>query len=521
MVVFFVFSGAVYARDYGDAIVSASIADARTLMPILASDSASSQVSGMIFNGLVKYNKDIHLVGDLAESWEVKENGLVIIFHLKKGVRWQDGHPFTGRDVEFTYRKMIDPQVRTPYSGDFERVKSLELLDDYTIKLTYKEPFVPALSSWGMSIIPEHLLKDKDINDSEFSRHPVGTGPYKLKSWSTQDKIELVSNHDYFEKRPYLDRYIYRVIPDEATIFLELQTRNIDSAGLTPLQYSRQTDGVFFKKNFRKFLLPSFTYVYMGYNLSDPKFKDLRVRQALNYAVDKEEIIKIVLLGYGTVSNGPFVPQLWAHNPKVKPCEYDPELAKELLRQAGWTDSNRDGWLDKEKRKFEFTIITNQGNQERIKTAQIIQRRLKDIGIKVNIKVVEWSVFIAEFIDKRNFEAIIMGWSLPLDPDNFDIWHSSKTRPGEFNFVGFQNKELDSLLEEGRREFNQEKRKSIYWRINQILYAEQPYMFLYVPDSLSILSSRFEGVKPEPIGIGYNFIDWWVPKDKQKYRAVQ
>jgi len=372
-----------------------------------------------------------------------------------------------------------------------------------------------------MSIIPEHLLKDKDINDSEFSRHPVGTGPYKLKSWSTQDKIELVSNHDYFEKRPYLDRYIYRVIPDEATIFLELQTRNIDSAGLTPLQYSRQTDGAFFKKNFRKFLLPSFTYVYMGYNLSDPKFKDLRVRQALNYAVDKEEIIKIVLLGYGTVSNGPFVPQLWAHNPKVKPCEYDPELAKELLRQAGWADSNQDGWLDKEKKRFEFTIITNQGNQERIKTAQIIQRRLKDIGIKVNIKVIEWSVFIAEFIDKRNFEAIIMGWSLPLDPDNFDIWHSSKTRPGEFNFVGFQNKELDSLLEEGRREFNQEKRKSIYWRINQILYAEQPYMFLYVPDSLSILSSRFEGVKPEPIGIGYNFIDWWVPKDKQKYRAVQ
>ncbi len=154
-----------YCEDYGDAIISASIADARNLLPMLASDSASSEISSMIFNGLVKYDKDINLVGDLAQSWEVLEGGMVIIFHLKKNVRWQDGVSFTAADVEFTYRKMIDPAVRTPYGGDFERVKSLEILDDYTIKITYKEPFVPGLASWGMSIIPKHILEKEDLNN--------------------------------------------------------------------------------------------------------------------------------------------------------------------------------------------------------------------------------------------------------------------------------------------------------------------------------------------------------------------
>jgi len=506
------------AQDYGDAIITGSIADARTLTPILASDNASSEACGMIFNGLVKYDKDINLTGDLAENWKIEEDGCVIIFYLRKNVRWHDGHKFSARDVEFTYKKLTDPKVKTPYSGDFERIKSLEVIDDYIIKVTYKEPFAPALSSWGMSIIPKHILENQDLNTSEFSRHPIGTGPYKFKNWKAQEKIELESNHDYFEKRPYIDRYIYRVIPDESTIFLELQTQGVDSAGISPLQYTRQTDNAFFKKYYRKFRVPSFSYMYLGYNLNDPKFKDKRVRQALNYAVDKDEIIKMVLLGLGRVATGPFLPESWAFNKNVNPSPFNLQKARELLKEAGWQDSDGNGWLDKNGQNFEFTIITNQGNEERIKVAQIIQRRLKDVGIKVKIKVIEWSVFLTEYIDKRNFEAVLLGWSLSRDPDIYDIWHSSKTREGEFNFINFKNEEVDGLLITGRRNFDQDKRKACYQRIQEILYEEQPCMFLYVPDSLSVLHSRFQGIKPAPIGIGYNFIDWWVPKEKQKYK---
>jgi peptide/nickel transport system substrate-binding protein len=522
LVVFlFVFTGWLQAQDQGDAIVSASIADARNLMPMLASDSASAEISGMIFNGLVKYDKDINLVGDLAQNWDILDGGLVIIFHLRKNVRWQDGHPFKARDVEFTYQKMIDPNVRTPYGGDFERVKSLEVIDDYTVKVTYKEPFAPGLASWGMSIIPKHLLEAQDLNTTGFSRKPVGTGSYALKNWKVQEKIELRSNPDYFEHQPYIDRSVTRIIPDESTIFLELQTQGVDSAGLTPLQFSRQTDTAFFKKHYRKFQLPGFNYTYMGYNLSDPKFADRRVRQALNLAVDKQEIISVVLLGFGTVSTGPFVQQSWAYNQNVLPSTFDPQKARQLLALAGWKDINNDRWLEKDGQVFEFTLVTNQGNEERQKTAEIIQRRLKDIGIRVKIKVVEWSVLLSEYIDRKNFEAILLGWSVSREPDIYDVWYSAKTKQGEFNFIGYKNEEVDKLLLDGRRTFDQQERQKIYHRIHELIYDDQPYMFLFTSESLSLLHNRFQGIKPAPIGIGYNFIDWWVPKAQQKYRIAR
>jgi len=510
----------VPAQDYGDAFVSGSISDARTLNPILVSDTASSEVSGMLFNGLVKYDKDINLIGDLALRWEIKEGGLVIIFYLRKDVSWHDGHNFDAYDVEFTYRKLIDPKIATPYSGDFERVKSFEVLDDYTIKVTYKEPFAPALASWGMPVLPRHILENQDLNASVFSRQPIGTGPYRFKSWRPQEKIELAANPSYFEKRPYIDRCIYRVIPDGATVFLELQAQGLDSSGISPLQYMRQTDTEFFKKYYRKFRLPGVGYTYLGYNLNNPKFKDKRVRQALNYAIDKQEIINIVLLGLGRVITGPYMPESWAYNNEVKASPFDLSKARALLKEAGWLDNNGDGWVEKKGEAFEFTIITNQGNEERIKVAQIIQRRLAEAGVKVKIKVVEWSVFLTEFIDNRNFEAVLLGWSLPREPDNYDIWHSSKVKKGEFNFVSYRNETVDSLLVKARRTFDQEERKGYYRKIHQIIYDEQPYMFLYAPESLFILHKRFRGIKPAPIGIGYNFIYWWVLRQEQRYNRI-
>ncbi|HAZ10132.1 MAG TPA: peptide-binding protein [Candidatus Omnitrophica bacterium] len=506
-----------FTPDYGDTIVIGSIGEPRTFVPILASDSSSGTICGLIFNGLVKYDKDLNLTGDLAEKWEVSQDGLEIIFYLRKGVKWHDGAPFTSKDVEFTYKSLIDPNVRTPYGGDFQMVKSLEVIDDYTLKVFYKEPFSPGLASWGMNIMPAHLLEKEDLNTTKFTRNPIGTGPYKFKLWKTGERVELVSNRDYFEGRPYIDRYIYRIIPDTATLFLELRAQAVDYTSLTPIQYRRQTETEFFKKNFQRFNFPSFGYTYMGYNLKDPKFKDVDVRRAINYAVNKEEIIKGVLLGLGRISTGPFIPESWAYNKDVLPLEYNPGKAKELLKNAGWSDSDRDGILEKDGMKFSFTVITNQGNDERKMALEIIQRRLREVGIEVKIKIIEWSAFVSEFIDKRRFEAVLLGWGLSLDPDMYDIWHSSKTKQGEFNFVSYSNAEVDDLLLKGRRTFNQEERKKIYQKIHKILYEDQPYLFLYVPDALPVLHSRFKGVEVAPSGIGYNFIKWFVPRSEQRY----
>jgi len=376
------------------------------------------------------------------------------------------------------------------------------------------------LSSWGMSIIPKHLLENENLHKTKYQRDPIGTGPYKFKKWKSQEKIELVYNNNYFEGRPNLSRYINRVIPDEASIFLELQTKNVDYASIAPIAYKFKTNTKFFQNNFIKYRLPGFGYTYIGYNLGNPLFSNPEIRIALDYAVDKQEIMKIIFFGLAKPITGPFVIDSWAYNNTIKSREFNPEKAKQILAEYGWKDSNANGTLDKDGVEFEFTITTNQGNDQRIKTAEIIQKRLKDIGVKVKIKVLEWSVFISDCINKRNFQAVLLGWSLSLDPDPFDIWHSSKTREGEFNFVGYSNKQIDQLIIAGRRTFDQEERKQIYNQIHKIIFDEQPYMFLYAPDSLVIINQRIKGIEPGPGGIGHNFIEWWVPKDQRLYKDV-
>ncbi|MDI6755964.1 MAG: peptide-binding protein [Thermodesulfobacteriota bacterium] len=503
---------------YGDLLIQGSIGDASNLIPMLASDSASHEIASKIFNGLVKYDKDLNLVGDLAESWEVSPDGLTITFKLRKGVKWQDGVEFTAEDVMFGFKTIINPNTRTAYGGDFKEVKEAVVVDRHTFRVTYKRPFAPGLASWGsLVVLPKHLLEGKDINTTPFSRKPIGMGPYLFQEWKTGEKIVLQANPNYFEGRPYIDGFIYRIIPDLATMFLELMAGGLDYMGLTPLQYNRQTDTYKMRRDFRKYRFLAFAYTYLGYNLKDWKFQDQRVRQAITYAIDKEEIIEGVLLGMGLIATGPYKPDTSWYNPNVRKYPYNVEKARRLLAEAGWKDTGKDGILRKEGKPFEFTILTNQGNETRAKCAEIIQRRLGMIGIKVKIRTVEWAAFINDFIDKKNFEAVILGWTLGQDPDIYDIWHSSKVGVKELNFIFYQNKEVDALLEKGRYTFDLKVRKACYDRIQEILAEDQPYTFLFVPYALPIISSRFKGIKPAPAGIAHNIPKWYVPRPEQRY----
>ncbi len=493
--------------------VESSIGDARRLNPIIANDSASGLINDQVFNGLVKYDKDIKLIGDLAERWDISPDGKSITFHLRKNVKWHDGAPFTAEDCLFTYQRLTDPKVATPYGSSYMDVKKAEVVNSYTFRVTYKEPFSPALESWGMGIIPKHLLEGKDINTDAFNRHPVGTGPYKFTEWTAGQKIVLDANHEYFEGRPKIDQFIYRIIPDSSTMFQELLSGGVDMMGLSPIQYLRKSETRRIRENYRKYRYPANSFTYMGYNLTSGLFTDKRVRQALAYAIDRQSIIDGVLLGIGRPCTGPFAHVSWAYNPNVRPYEYDPEKAGRMLAEAGWKDENGDGVIEKNGRPFRFTILTNQGNSERIRAAEIIQQNFRRIGLDANIRVMEWQAFL-EQIDKRSFDAIILGWSMGRDPDLYDIWHSSKTKKGEYNFIGYKNPEVDRLLVAGRRTFDMEKRKRIYFRIHEILADEQPYAFLYVPDATPIVHKRFKGIEEAPLGIIYNFIKWYVPENK-------
>jgi len=500
---------------YGDALVTGSIGEPSNLIPLLSSDSASSDISGLVYNGLVRYDKDLKLEGDLARSWEVSSDGLTITFHLRHGVKWHDGKDFTSHDVLYTYRITIDPKTPTAYSESFKQVKTAEALDSYTFRVSYAKPFAPALESWGMPVLPAHLLEGKDITKSPLRRSPVGTGPYVFREWTPGQKVTLESYRDYWEGTPYISRYVYRIIPDNSTMYMELKSGGLDEMSLSPVQYQRQTSNRDFLNRFNKYRYPASTYTYLGYNLRLPLFQDRRVRQAITAAINKDEIVQGALLGMGQIAHGPYKPGTWAYKAQVADPAYDPDHARALLQEAGWVMGN-DGILVKGGKPLSFTIMTNQ-NDQRSKSAQIIQQRLKKVGIDVKIRVMEWASFITNFIDTGRFEAVLLGWTIGQDPDLYDIWHSSKTAPKELNFIHFKNAEMDRLLDEGRSTFDIEKRRACYYQIQDILAFEQPYTFLYVPDALPAVSARFHGIVPAPAGISYNMIKWYVPKAEQVY----
>lgn len=508
----------VSAPVNGDTLVYATIGEPSNLIPALASDSASTEITDKVYNGLLKIDRDINIVPDLAESLEVADEGLTLIFKLRKDVRWHDGQPFTSRDALFTYEVMVDPNTATPYGEPYKQIELVEAPDDHTFIVRYGQPLARALVSWCFDIMPAHLLKGQNLDGHPLARRPVGTGPYKFEKWESGQRLTLVANDDYFEGRPRLDRLVFKIIPDLNAQMMELMSGNIDLMTLTPDQYEEKSADRNFTASYNVFRYQAFAYGYLGFNLKAPRFQDKRVRQAIAYAIDKQEIIDGVLLGFGRPANGPFKPDMWAYNQNIKPYPYDPQKAKALLAEAGWADSDGDGILDKNGQPLQFTIMTNQGNKVREQTGLIIQGRLAEIGIKVNLRIVEWAAFLKEYLDKQNFEAIVMGWTIPIEPDLYDVWHSSKTRLGELNYISYKNEEVDRLIDEARFTLDQEVRKKAYDRIQEIFYEDVPYVFLYVPDTLPAISSRVIGPEVAPAGIGKNLKDWYVPLDKQRYK---
>ncbi|SDL39910.1 peptide/nickel transport system substrate-binding protein [Maridesulfovibrio ferrireducens] len=506
---------------YGGRLTEPILAEPINLISALSSDSASHSVASKLFVSPLKYNKDIELVGEAAKSFEVLDDGKLLKFTLRDDIKWTDGVPLTAEDVEFTYKLMIDPNTPTAYAADYLNIKEFKLTGKYSFEVTYDKVFARSLITWAHHILPKHLLENEKLTETRYARAPIGAGPYKLKEWIPGQRLILEANEDYFEGRPNIDEIVYRIIPDLSTQFLELKTGKLDSMMLTPQQYLFQTVGKSWEKDFQKFKYLSFSYAYLGFNTESKFFKDVLVRRAISYAINKEEIVKGVLLGLGYPAIGPYKPGTWVFNDKLVPYGYHPEKAVELLKEAGWSDTDGDGILDREGIPFAFTILTNQGNTLRIKAATIIQNRLKDVGIDVQIRTVEWAAFIKEFINKGQFDATILGWNILQDPDIYDVWHSSKAVPGGLNFVKFRNAELDELLEKGRTTLAQAERKVIYDRIQEIMHEEQPYCFLYVQMSLPIYQSRIKGLKIAPAGLDYNSNSWWIPTSSQKKLRIQ
>ncbi len=482
--------------------------DATNLIGNMAADAPTAEVASQIYDGLVRYNRNFRIVPDLAKSWKISGGGKIITFYLRRNVYWQNGQKFTAKDVLFTYRLMVNPKTPTPYAAEYVKVYKARIIGKYIFRVTYKKPYAPALSSWGLSILPEKLLKGKNLLSTRLRSHPVGTGPYAFYKWVHGYEIILKANPRYFMGPPRIKTLIYKIVPDSSSMFLMLKSNGIDYMGLSPMQYKFESGGKKFNSRFKKYLHPSLSFTFLGYNLLDPIFKSATVRRALSYAVNKKEIIKGALFGLGVPCYGPFMPGTYFYNKNVKRYGYNPAKALRLLNKAGWRFEN--GVLKKRGEPFKFTILTPQGNQERLSAAEIIQQNLKKIGIKVSIRVMEWTSLISEFIMKKKFQTVLLGFTITPDPyDNASIFMSTNIVPKGLNFTSFQNPEIDSLFRKARSTFDLKKQRAYYFKIQKLLAKEAPYTFLYIPYAMPVVKAGIKGIKQAPAGIGYDIRKWY------------
>jgi ABC-type transport system substrate-binding protein len=429
------------------------------------------------------------------------EHNPIMVFKLRPNVRFHDGHIFDAHDVKFTYEAIMNPKNLSPRVADYEPVKRVEVVDPLTVRIVYKRLYSPALGTWAMGILPEHLLNDKALRDeaervgkdpekfslrqSSFNRHPIGFGPFVFREWKSDQYIILDRFDEYWEGPPNYKRYIYRIIPDLLTQEMEFYAGTVDSYGVQPHQVQRLKRD----PQYQSFSGPSFGYTYIGYNMRRKPFDDPRVRMALSMAINVDKIIKYVLYGQGERITGPFVKQTDYYDHRIKPFPFDPEGALRLLEEAGWK-RNKEGWLEKDGKRFQFTLITNSGNDLRKAILTIAQDGWKQIGIDVRTDLLEWAVFIQERVDKADFDALILGWSMGIEPDLYQIWHSSQSNPYQLNFVGFKNKEADDLIIKIRQEYNHNKQVEYCHRLHQIIATEQPYTFLYVSKWTAVLDKK-------------------------------
>ncbi len=504
-----------YPAEAGGTLINAMTGEPSGLISMIAGESASSAISSNIFNSLLKYDKNLELEGDLVESWRISADQKTITFKLKPKLLWADGEPLTSADVLFTWQAVTDEKTASPYASDFQLVKKAETPDSLTFSVTYEQAYAPALDSWaGLQVLPKHLLQGQDLHTTAFARNPVGSHYYKLDNWAHGENLKLSRNQNSVLGQARIDKLVTRIIPDNSAQFLELMADNIDLMGLDPIKYSRIIPArPELQQKLALYKELGNSYTYMGFNLKHKPFDDVRVRRAINYAIDKQEIIDGVYLGLGINIASPYKPGTRWSNPELSPYPYDPVKAKALLKEAGFIDTDGDGIIERDGKPFTFEIVTNQ-NKEREKSAVLIQRRLKDVGIEVKIRAIEWASFISRFIKTGDFDVVVLGWGLGLDPDQYNIWHSSQQAPGQFNFIGYNNPTVDRLLEQGRLELNPDKRMKIYHEFARVLLEDSPIVYLSAGYGLTAIHKRVKGIDDPapPAGIGHNSHEWYIPE---------
>ncbi len=497
--------------QYGGTMVLGTSGEPVILNPLYHTDSASADITDLVFAGLTQTNENLEVEPLIAKDLpEISEDGLEWTYELHEGVLFHDGTELTAEDVVFTFNIFIDEDTTSPRASDFRTLVSVEALDEYTVKFTLSEPDAAFATRVTYGILPKHLLEDIPVADLEDYRefniqNPIGAGPFKFVSWTSGQNLVLEVNEEYFDGRAYLDGVTFRFASDSNALVLLLEAGDIHHmiAPTTEIATIELYDHV----NLHSTL--ALRYDYLGWNLDRPLFQDKKVRQAITHAIDRELIVETVMEGNAEVAHAPVSPLSWAYNDDVPKFEYDVEKAKQLLAEAGW-EPGPDGILEKDGERFSFTILSNSGNVVRRDIGIITQQMLADVGIEVKPEQMEWGAFL-EKINPPNFDfdGVVMAWGLALDPNPRAIWHSDQIENG-LNRSAYRNDEVDRISDENSLIMDQAERAAMLGEAYEIIAEEQPYTFLYYPHQFVALSKEVQGFTHHPRVDMYKVNEWWL-----------
>jgi peptide/nickel transport system substrate-binding protein len=500
----------------GTAIVS-RISDFDAFNQFVSTDYETSQVLRfMLFMPLVRLDDELNYAPYMADSMWMPEDGSSISFRVREGLTWHDGTPVTADDIVWSGEMYMNPDLAFANLQYFQFVDRIEKVDDRTVTFRFTEPHSDAPMDFvEWEPMPKHLLEDvpaAQMRSAPFNRQPVGNGPFRFVSWSPNQQVVFEANPDFVLGRPHLDRVVFRIIPEQTTELTELLTGGIDlMRAVQPAEAARveNSDAA------RLITYPSRSYTYLTWNTTNPLFADPAVRRALTMGIDRQQIVDALLYGYGEIATVDVMPFQWEFTRELEPWPYDPERARRLLADAGWSDSDQDGILDKGGRPFRFTLETNQGNDLREDIIVIVQSDLKKIGVDVQPRLAEWNSLI-DRLKRKDFQAVVSGWSVDF---KFDPTETLSCEGGVYNYPSYCNPQADSLSRTALTTLDRALAKPLWDRYQQIIHQDQPYTFLfYLTERLGV-SNRLRGVEGDARGHIITVAEWWIPEAEQREAA--
>lgn len=495
-------------------LVVGTRAEPRTLNPVAITASEGHQIAGLVFLKLLEEQDDfMSFEPQLAESWAVGGDGLEVTFVLRADARWSDGAPVTADDVRFTWEVYTDTTVAWPSAAIKSRIRDVEVRDARTVVFHYRERSLYQLMDANDGVIlPKHILgavPRRDLKGAPFGRAPVGNGPYRVARWESGQYIELEANPRYFGPPPAVARVIFKFVPDAVTLVAQLKAGEIDllesvQPGDLASIRARRPDAVIHT-------IPSRRMSFVAWNTARAPFDDREVRRALTVGIDRAELLRAVWGGYARECTSPIVPLLWAHDPSIPALPFDPERARAMLAARGYRDADGDGIVERDGKPFAIELVVGDA-QNRIDAATIVQAHLKRIGVKADLRVLEFGAY-QERVLAADFDAAYVEWKVQTRVDLTSMFHSASKRPRGLNFGAYSNTEVDRLIEAALAAADMAQAGERWNEVQRLIYDDQPYTFIAVPEEITAIDDRFCGVKPGAISFFVNLPAWRIAPD--------